>query len=208
MSWNSKPLIYTLPITIVKYEHHPAWPVYHFPESDLFKFDDGVLRLFVKPTRTCYCPGETIALTAQVLFGSQPVIPRSVEFKAIFFEEEEATVAQSSGFLQPRGSSFKKTLTRTVSQQATTCNRLGHTTEFTAHLAVQVPEKDIKPTLTSPSIKVTYTMAVTTNIHSQHLRVDVPIIISPWPRSVIHLSSIFDHSLSPSSHLAMVSEIM
>jgi hypothetical protein len=208
MSWNSKPLSYTLPITIVKYELHPAWPIYHFPEANVFELEDGALRLLVKSARTCYCPGETIVLAAEVLVALHPVIPRSVEFKVIFFEEDEATAAQSSGFLQPPGSSFRKSLTRTINQQATTCNRLGHTTEFAAHLMVQVPENDIKPTLTSPNIKVTYTLAVTTNIHSQHLRVDVPIIISPLPRSVIHLSTVFDHSMSPISHLAMVSEIM
>jgi hypothetical protein len=191
--WNSKPLSCTLPITIVKYDTHPAWPIYYHPERK-WTVDDGSLRLLSNLERTCFGPGETVALTTALIFDSYADVPNSVEFQAKL--QEVVTLTSLTGSPQPRGFFNKKSNKRTVSQYTTTRTRLGNDTTFTTDLAVQVPRNGMKLTFNASLVQVAYVLEVATNVHPQHLRVDVPIIISHWARSDVSLSLRFDSSLT------------
>ncbi|KXN84357.1 Dual specificity protein kinase zak2 [Leucoagaricus sp. SymC.cos] len=167
--WTSKPLTCSIPIVIPKYEYHPAWPIYHKPDTK--HFDNGSIRLFATAAKTCYGPGETITVASELLFGSYRVIPRKIRFDL----KLEQTVTYN-----------KKSFSSVTSQQTTTCSRLDHDrTSFTADLACQVPRTNVIPTFGSPAtqLEVAHVLAVTVEVHEQVLRVDVPIKISAWARN-------------------------
>jgi len=67
---------------------------------------------------------------------------------------------------------------------------------FKAELRCHIPIKDVNPTLIYRSrIQVSHVLAVVIVIHAEHLRIDIPVIISPFTRFV----SAFIHPAS--SHL-------
>ncbi|KAF5351192.1 hypothetical protein D9756_008184 [Leucocoprinus leucothites] len=178
--WSDKPLSCSVPIRITKYEQHPAWPIYHQPE--LKQMYHGSIRFSARPLRTCYSPGETIMLTTELSVGSYSVIPRSVEF-AVKLQQLIATFKSSEKNAQSsHGQQGKKTTIDLISKQATTCAKMDRSTTFTAELACQIPGRDVKPSLpySISHIQVSYVLTVTTTIHSQHLQLDVPIIVSPF----------------------------
>ncbi|KXN84356.1 Serine/threonine-protein kinase HT1 [Leucoagaricus sp. SymC.cos] len=166
--WTNRPLSHSVPIVIQRFDYHPAWPIYHHVEPK--HFDNGCIRLFATPERTCYGPGETITVTAELLFGSYRVIPRKIRFDL----KLEQTVTLNN-----------ECITHAISQTTTRTRLSHHMTTFSSDLACQVPKANIIPTLdsTTTQSRITYVLAVTAEANSQHLRVVVPIIISPWARN-------------------------
>ncbi|KAJ3567067.1 hypothetical protein NP233_g6605 [Leucocoprinus birnbaumii] len=179
--WSDRPLSCTMPVDITKYEHHPAWPIYHNPEPK--QLYHGGMRFTSKPTRTCYSPGETISLNVELSVGSYSVIPRSVEFTA---KLQQVITTLSSPTEQPddsREQYDKKTTIDLISKEVANCARVDHSSTFAAHLACRIPNRDINPTLSYRSrFQIAYSLIVTTIVHSEHLKIDVPIIISSLSR--------------------------
>ncbi|KAF5351190.1 hypothetical protein D9756_008182 [Leucocoprinus leucothites] len=182
--WKEKPLSCTLPLEITKYEHHPAWPMYHQPEAT--HLDLASMRLSVTPIRKCYSPGETIMLTARLSCGSYSVVPRNVKLEVKLLQQIITTSKPSGPIRQLLRQSDKAPPTINVlSTQAVGCARVDHTATFTAELVCEVPETDVMPTLAYRShIQITYALVVATVVHSQHLQLEVPVIISPFPSDI------------------------
>lgn len=170
--WIEPPLSCTLPVEIRKYECHPAWPIYHNPEPR--RIGGGGACLSAWLARTCYSlAGETINLMTEISFGSQDNTPSVLEFEVRLLRKIVTKVTPEPG------QSKEASLTNLVSRHATFCTAVGNTA--TAELICRIPDKDTVPTLTYRShIQVTYILEVSTVVHSQHLKLDFPIIISPF----------------------------
>ena len=190
--WSDKPITCTVPVTITKYEHHPAWPIYHHPKPK--HTSNGSMTFTARPMRICYSPGETIRIVSELSFGSYRVIPRKIDFEARLLQLVTTTESPKPPH---RDGSFKKQPTSVlISRDVISSPRLDHAMTFKAELRCHIPIKDVNPTLIYRSrIQVSHVLAVTIVIHAEHLQIDIPVIISPFTRFV----SAFIHPAS--SHL-------
>lgn len=184
--WSDKPFTCTVPVTIIKYEHHPAWPIYHHSKPG--HTSNGSMSFTVRPMRSCFGPGETIRLVSELSFGSYRVIPRRIDFEARLLQL--ITTLESDQQPHHNAPLKKQPTIVLISQHSTSSPRLDHATTFTVELACPIPINDVDPTLNYQSrIQVSHILVVTTVIHAEHLRIDIPVIISTFTRFV----STFSH---------------
>ncbi|KAJ3567064.1 hypothetical protein NP233_g6603 [Leucocoprinus birnbaumii] len=179
--WKDKPFTCTRALKIKKYEHHPAWPIYHHPEPQ--HLDMASMRLSIAPTQSCYCRGEMIILTAELSCGSYSVIPRSVRFEVKLLQELTTVSKPSPSSTRQRFRQSDKTPNSNIlSTSAVDSARVDHDSSFTAELTCNIPECGVFPTVSyRSSVQVAYLLVISTIVHSQHLHIDFPITISPFP---------------------------
>ncbi|KAJ3567063.1 hypothetical protein NP233_g6609 [Leucocoprinus birnbaumii] len=179
--WKEKPFACTLPIEITKYDHHPAWPIYHQPEPKQISSEN--MRFSVQPIRTCYSPGEPIALNINLSCKSASAgMPRTVRFKAKFLQQLITTAVPSKSKWQLLSQSDRTPSLNLISQSSVDCTRSDYSTAFTAELVCPIPTEGVIPTIAQRShIRVSYVLVVDTVVHSHPFQLDIPIIISPFP---------------------------
>ena len=198
--WSDKPFTCTIPVTIIKYEHHPAWPVYHHPKPG--HTSNGSMSFMVRPMRSCFSPGETIRFVSELSFGSYRVIPRRIDFEARLLQ----LVTTPESDQQPAPLKKQPTI---ISQHSTSSPRSDHATTFTVELACPIPINDVDPTLNYPSrIQVSHILVVTTVIHAEHLQIDIPVIISTFTRFVSTFSHVSLTKTQIHSHSLAVAQCL
>ncbi|EKM55270.1 uncharacterized protein PHACADRAFT_208784 [Phanerochaete carnosa HHB-10118-sp] len=168
------------PIIIDKHELHSTWPVYAQPETRNTS-SDGVT-LFVERTHTCYGPGDRIAVTSVVKSeSSQMIVLRGFEFML-----RETTVFRAgAGTVGKKAAPQVKT--GNVSEQKVPVNQTLYTgMQHKAELSLTVPSHHTSTTLNAARhIDITYVLTVKALLATgKPLVMDLPIIISNWPRSV------------------------
>ena len=141
--------------------------------------------LIVERTNTCYGPGDRIAVMAVVKSESrQPVVLRGFEFSL-----RETTVFRA-GPNTPGKKGAPQVRTGNVSDQKVPVNATLHTgMQHKAELAITVPSQHTSTTLnTARHIDITYVLTVKALLaNGKPLVMDLPIIISNWPRYVCAL---------------------
>lgn len=165
-------------IVIDKHELHSTWPVYTQPDSrDLSQ--DGVT-LTVERTHTCYGPGDRIAVTAIVKSDSlHTVILRGFEFSL------KETVVFRAGPNMTGKKGAPQVKVGNVGEQKVPVNATIYGGNIhKAELAVTVPPHHTSTTLNSARhIDVTYVLTVKALMGTgKPLILDLPVIISNWPR--------------------------
>lgn len=185
--WSDKPFTCTVPVTIIKYEHHPAWPIYHHSKpKNTF---NGSMSFTVRSMRSCFSPGETIRLVSELSLGSYRVIPRRIDFEARLLQL--VTTLESDQQSHHNAPPKKQPTTVLISQHSTSSPRLDNATTFTVELTCPIPINDVDPTFNYQShIQVSHILVVTAVIHAEHLQIDIPVIISTFTRFV----STFSHA--------------
>ncbi|KAJ3576330.1 hypothetical protein NP233_g504 [Leucocoprinus birnbaumii] len=184
--WKDPPYSCSIPIKIEKYEFHPAWPIYHNPKPKYL--DNGSVRFSARLPRTCYCPGEAITLATGISFASPRIVPGILEFGVKLWQHlvTKADGAEPPQQLIQETASMASSIDgapiiNLITRQASCCATTNDATTFSAELVCQIPEEAVVPTLNYGShIQVTYVLEVTTLFQSQQLKVDVPIVISPF----------------------------
>lgn len=167
-------------IIIDKHELHTTWPVYHQPESRDISLDG--MSLTVERTHTCYGPGDRIAVRAIVKSDSlHTVILRGFEFTlretVVFRAGPNTTGKKGAPQVKTGGVAEQK-----VPVNATIYGGGLHK----ADLALTVPSSHASATLNSARhIDITYVLTVKALMGTGNpLVMDLPIIISNWPRYV------------------------
>ncbi|OCH93867.1 hypothetical protein OBBRIDRAFT_817584, partial [Obba rivulosa] len=167
-------------IIIDKHELHTTWPVYSQPEARNLT-QDGVT-LIVDRSRTCYGPGDRIALMATVKSDTlHTVILRGFEFTL-----KETTVFRASPHTPGKKGAPQVKVT-TVGEQKVPVNvTLYGGTQHRAELTVMIPPQHTSATLNAARhIDITYALTVKTLMGTgQPLIMDLPVVVSNWPRAV------------------------
>lgn len=184
------------PIIIDKHELHSTWPVYVQPETR--KVDGSGVMLVVERTNTCYGPGDRISVMALVKSETlQTVVLRGFEFslrETIVFRAGPNTVGKKAA---------PQVKTGNVSEQKVPMNvQLYSGMQHRAELAITVPAHHTSTTLNAARhIDITYVLTVKALMGTgQTLTMDLPIIVSNWPRYV-------DARLARSQHVTEVLDI-
>ncbi|KAI0345231.1 hypothetical protein BDW22DRAFT_1354138 [Trametopsis cervina] len=170
----------TAPIIIDKHELHSTWPVYAQPEMRNLT-QDGVT-LTIERTHTCYGPGDRISVNATVKSDAlHTVILRGFEFAL-----RETMVFRAGGNASGKKGA-PQVKASTVGEQKVPVNAtLYGGTMHKAELAVTIPERHTTTTLNAARhIDITYVLTVRALLSSgQPIMMDLPVIISNWPKSV------------------------
>jgi len=177
----------TVPVTIIKYEHHPAWPIYHHPKPK--HTSNGSMSFTARPMQSCFSPGETIRLVSELSFGSYSVIQGRINFEARLLQ----LVMTLESDQQPHHDAplKKQPTTMLISHHSTSSPRLDHATTLTVELTCPIPINGVDPTLIYKSrIQVSHILEVTAVIHAEHMQIDIPVIISTFARFVSTFSHI------------------
>ena len=176
------------PIVIDKHELHTTWPVYTQPEGRKLTSDN--VTLTVERTHTCYGPGDRITVMAAVKSESlNTVILRGFEFSL-----RETTVFRA-GPNAPGKKGQPQVKVTTINEQKVPVNAtLYGGTQHKAELNVTVPSHHTSTTLNSARhIDITYVLTVKALMGTgKPLIMDLPVIISNWPRYVVLLSLVDD----------------
>ncbi|CAL1705518.1 unnamed protein product [Somion occarium] len=168
------------PIIIDKHELHSTWPVYTQPEGRKLT-QDGVT-LTVERTHTCYGPGDRISVMAAVKSDSlSTVILRGFEFSL-----RETTVFRAGPNTPGKKGSPQVKVSNIGEQKVPVNATLYGGTQHKAELAVTVPSHHTSTTLNAARhIDINYVLTVRALMGTgKPLIMDLPIIISNWPRSV------------------------
>ncbi|KAI0077126.1 hypothetical protein K474DRAFT_1596652, partial [Panus rudis PR-1116 ss-1] len=170
-------------IIIDKHELHSTWPVYQQPEGR--KLSQDGITLIVERTRTCYGPGDRISIMTAVKSDTlHTVILRGFEF---YLKE---TVVFRAGPNSTGKKAAPQAKSTNVSEQKVPVNAtLYGGTQHKAELAVTVPPHHTNTTLNAARhIDINYSLVVSALMATgKPLVMELPVIISNWPRCVRHL---------------------
>jgi hypothetical protein len=178
----------TAPIIIDKHELHSTWPLYQQPESRQIT-KEGVL-LVVERAQTCYGPGDRVAVMATLKSdGHQAVILRGFEFTL-----KETTIFH--GGTSSSKKSAPQVKTAVIGEQKVPVHAtINGGSQHRAELYCIIPKDHTTTSLTSARhIDIIYTINVKALMDTgAHVLIDLPVIVSNWPRCVdIFLN--FSHS--------------
>jgi hypothetical protein len=169
------------PIIIDKHELHSTWPVYAQPETRNLA-QDGVT-LTVDRTHTCYGPGDRVSVNATVKSdATQTVILRGFEFAL-----RETMVFRAGGTASGKRGAPQVKMSVVGEQKVPVNATLYGGTMQKAELAVTIPERHTTTTLNAARhIDITYVLSVRALLGTgQPIIMDLPVIISNWPKYVI-----------------------
>lgn len=167
-------------IIIDKHELHSTWPVYVQPERRNISLD-GV-SLIIERTNTCYGPGDRISIMAIVKSESmQTIVLRGFEFslrETTVFRAGPNTVGKKAAPQVKTGS--------VCEQKVPVNSTLYSGAQHKAELAITVPAHHTSTTLNAARhIDITYVLTAKALLATgKPLVMDLPIIISNWPRYV------------------------
>lgn len=168
-------------IFLDKHELHSTWPVYSQPESRHLP-QDGV-HLTVERSRTCYGPGDRVSVNAILKSDSlHTVILRGFEFTL-----KETTIFRAGAYAtgKNRAPVVRETV---IGEQKVPVNvTLYGGTTHKAELACVIPQGHTTTSLSAARhIDITYVIHVKALMGTgTHLVMDLPVMISNWPRCVI-----------------------
>ena len=168
------------PIIIDKHELHSTWPVYSQPETRNVT-SDGVT-LYVERTNTCYGPRDRIAVMAVVKSDSaQTIVLRGFEFSL-----RETTVFRAGPNTVGKRAAPQVKTGNVCDQKVPVNAQLIHGSQHKAELSITVPSQHTSTTLNAARhIDITYVLTVKALLATgKPLVMDLPIIISNWPRHV------------------------
>lgn len=177
-----KPIIQSTQTTIIldKHELHSTWPVYCQPESRTHA-QDGVT-LIVDRTHTCYGPGDRVSVMATLKSDNlHTVILRAFEFTL------KETVIFRGGPYATGKKGAPQVRTNTIGEQKVPVNvTIYGGTHHKAELSCIIPLNHTTTTINSARhIDITYVINVKALMGTgTHLLMDLPVIVSNWPRSV------------------------
>jgi hypothetical protein len=171
-------------IVIDKHELHSTWPVYSQPETRNLA-QDGVT-LTVDRTQTCYGPGDRILLLATLKSDSlHTVLLRGFEFSL-----KETTVFRSGPQTTGKKGAPQVKVTTIAEQKVPVNVTLYGGTQHKAELTCMVPSYHTSATINAARhIDITYVLNVKALMGTGlPVSLDLPVIVSNWPRSVQFLS--------------------
>ena len=168
------------PIIIDKHELHSTWPVYTQPEGR--KLTQEGVTLTVERTHTCFGPGDRIYVTAIVRSDSlSTVILRGFEFAL-----RETTVFRAGPHMTGKKGAPQVKVSHVGEQKVPVNATLYGGTQHKAELSVTVPSHHTTTTLNAARhIDITYVLIVKALMGTgKPLVIDLPVVISNWPRCV------------------------
>lgn len=163
-----------------KHELHSTWPVYCQPESRHLA-QDGV-HLTVDRTRTCYGPGDRVSVNATLKSDSlHTVILRGFEFTL-----KETTIFRAGPYTTGKNRSPLVRETIIGEQKVPVNTTLYGASQHKAELACVIPPNHTTTSLNAARhIDITYVIHVKALMGTgAHLMMDLPVIVSNWPRYV------------------------
>ncbi|KAI0763704.1 hypothetical protein BC629DRAFT_1725846 [Irpex lacteus] len=168
------------PIIIDKHELHSTWPVYAQPETRNLS-QEGVT-LVVDRTHTCYGPGDRVSVNATV----RSEVPQTVILRGFEFALRETMVFRAGGQASGKKSAPQVKMSIIGEQKVPVNATLYGGALHKAELAVSIPERHTTTTLNAARhIDITYVLTVKALLSSgQPVMIDLPVIISNWPKSV------------------------
>ena len=170
-------------IPIDKHELHSTWPVYSQPESRHLP-QEGV-NLSVDRTRNCYGPGDRVSIMATLKSDSlHTVILRGFEFTL-----KETTIFRAGPYATGKNKA-PHVREAVIGEQKVPVNvTLYGGTQHKAELACIIPHNHTTTSLNSARhIDITYIIFVKALMGTgTHLVMELPVIITNWPRFVISI---------------------
>lgn len=166
-------------LIIDKHELHSTWPVYQQPETRHLA-QEGV-NLTVDRAQTCYGPGDRVSVMATLKSDSlHTVILRGFEFTL-----KETSVFRAGPNSTKKGAPQVK-VTIIGEQKVPVNATLYGGTQHKAELACIIPKDHTTTSLNAARhIDITYMINVKALMGTgTHLIMDLPVIVSNWPRSV------------------------
>ncbi|KAI0780545.1 hypothetical protein BD413DRAFT_607828 [Trametes elegans] len=167
-------------ITIDKHELHSTWPIYSQPETRSHS-QDGVT-LVVDRSHTCYGPGDRVVIMATVKSDTvHTVMLRGFEFML-----RETTVFRAGPHTQGKKGSPQVKVASVGEQKVPVNATLYGGTQHKAELSVTIPSNHTSATINAARhIDITYVLTVKALMSTgQPIVMDLPVIISNWPRAV------------------------
>jgi hypothetical protein len=167
-------------IIIDKHDLHSTWPVYCQPESRHLA-QEGVI-LTVERMHTCYGPGDRLSVMATLKSDSlHTVILRGFELTL-----KESTIFRAGPYASAKkGPPQARVIIIGEHKQPVNATLYGGTMQK-AELFCDISPKHTTTSLNSARhIDITYTLSVRALMGTgAHLILDLPIILSNWPRNV------------------------
>ncbi len=185
-------LVASSPIVIDKHELHSTWPVYAQPETRHLSMD-GVT-LIVERSHTCYGPGDRISVMATVKSDSlHTVILRGFEFSL-----KETTVFRAGPNTIGKKAAPQVKIGNVGEQKVPVNATIYGGTQHKAELTVTIPSHHTSTTLNAARhIDITYVLTVKALMGTgKPVIMDLPVIISNWPRHVSFATRTEHHAKS------------
>lgn len=179
-----KPVVTATASTIIidKHELHSTWPIYSQPETRN-QSQDGVT-LVVERAHTCYGPGDRVVVMAIVKSDTlHTVILRGFEFVL-----RETTIFRAAPHTQSKKGSPQVKVSSIGEQKVPVNATLYGGTQHKAELSVTVPSHHTSATINAARhIDINYVLIVKALMGTgQPIVMELPIMISNWPRYVAH----------------------
>ena len=198
-----KPVITATASTIIidKHELHSTWPIYSQPETRTHS-QDGV-SLVVERAHTCYGPGDRVVVSATVKSDTlHTVILRGFEFML-----RETTIFRAAPHTQGKKGSPQVKVSSIGEQKVPVNATLYGGTQHKAELSITVPPHHTSATINAARhIDINYVLTVKAllNNSGQPVIMDLPVMISNWPRFVVSYRYIdhVSHNVSLQSRLS------
>ncbi|TFK94826.1 hypothetical protein K466DRAFT_593293 [Polyporus arcularius HHB13444] len=168
------------PIIIDKHELHSTWPIYSQPETRSHS-QDGVT-LIVQRDHTCYGPGDRVVVNATVKSDTlHTVMLRGFEFML-----RETTILRAAPHTQGKKGSPQVKVSSIGEQKVPVNATLYGGTQHKAELSVTVPPHHTSATINAARhIDINYVLTVKALMNTgQPIIMDLPVMISNWPKSV------------------------
>ncbi|KAI0723860.1 hypothetical protein C8T65DRAFT_704534 [Cerioporus squamosus] len=168
------------PIIIDKHELHSTWPIYSQPETRSHS-QDGVT-LIVQREHTCHGPGDRVVVNAIVKSDTlHTVMLRGFEFML-----RETTIFRAAPHTQGKKGSPQVKVSSIGEQKVPVNATLYGGTQHKAELSVTVPPHHTSATINAARhIDINYVLTVKALMNTgQPIIMDLPVMISNWPKSV------------------------
>ncbi|KAH9945783.1 uncharacterized protein BXZ73DRAFT_95307 [Epithele typhae] len=177
-----KPTISATAQTIIidKHELHSTWPIYSQPETRNHS-QDGVT-LIIERAHTCYGPGDRIQVMATVKSDTlHTVVLRGFEFTL-----RETTVFRAAPHTQGKKGGPQVKVSSIGEHKVPVNVTLYGGTQHRAELSLAVPIHHTSATINAARhIDINYVLTVKALMGTgQPISMDLPIMISNWPRAV------------------------
>ena len=179
-----KPTVTATASTIIidKHELHSTWPIYSQPETRSHS-QDGVT-LIVERSHTCYGPGDRVVVMATVKSDTlHTVLLRGFEFML-----RETTIFRAAPHTQGKKGSPQVKVSSIGEQKVPVNATLYGGTQHKAELSITVPPHHTSATINAARhIDINYVLTVKAllNNSGQPVIMDLPVMISNWPRFVV-----------------------
>lgn len=177
-------------IVLDKHELHSTWPVYTQPETRNLN-QEGV-NLTVDRSQTCYGPGDRVSVMATLKSDSlHTVILRGFEFTL-----KETTIFRAGPYATGKKSAPQVKVSIIGEQKVPVNVTLYGGTQHKAELACIIPPNHTTTSLNAARhIDITYVINVKALMGTgAHLIMDLPVIVSNWPRCVRGLCDTKPHA--------------